>query len=447
VPVPDFGSAVHTTFIDGNVRQSIGLISAKARASNALGVMDALPPEVVPRGEADPRHVPVVVGGRGKPGGIFLADTPLVTSVIERSTGAPLTHAQLGYLALANTVNAVRPEFTPGAINDINRVYFTSPIAFRPEAGLANAFSEGVATNAMLGVLLSEETGLRGQRVRIKELCSGQRTGHWATVADMMGLDGIPGIDLTVSDMTAPPIDELQQPDSRVTAASEVYNWHDDLPHVPEDERFDAVVTTYADSVWVEGDMRLTRMKGQWYQSFYRVKVDDWSPRQQELLQALRGGTPMASENAADYEGMFVEEVMVAVAIDNHPWKHILDELPEARQVNIPTGLVMRIAQAFERQLTDGGVFICGDVADTTYPQSAPAASSVSGVAERYKIENWQFARQVLERVYGLHVEFETMLELAERVLPPGISEYTGDELINAGSLTFMKVRRSAPKE
>jgi hypothetical protein len=253
---------------------------------------------------------------------------------------------------------------------------------------------------------------------------------------------------VTLTDIVPPPLPDAAG--SEVQYASEAYSLLDDFPDLPEAERFDAMVATYGfDSVWHPADMRLTRVGDKWYQSLYRVKVDDWNPRKAELLDALRRGVELEGATPQEYEGIFIEEVMQEVTIAGHAWEEMLQELPEGT-FNIPGGLITRVVQAFERQLKHGGIFVSGDVADIRHTPHSPPPSGVSGVAERYKVENYVFAKRVLEHYYGLQVEFDTLGELAERFLPDGWEQYAGQHEragIQNNLAVLMTVRRTRAEE
>jgi hypothetical protein len=171
-------------------------------------------------------------------------------------------------------------------------------------------------------------------------------------------------------------------------------------------------------------DARITRLDGKWYRSLYRLKVDEWSPRREVLLQALRTGTGLPSsgnivQDARALEGIFVEEVMEETSRDQVPYADFLQARREGISINVPGGLIKRICQAFERQLKPDGMFISMDVADIEPPDAAPLPANVSGLAARFKIEDYALARHILE-TEGYQVEFVRLSDLAERILEPG---------------------------
>lgn len=453
VVLPDFGDNSHQEFSTDFYGTTVGILTARVHAKRAVEGGLELGDRT---GDNDPRMVTIRAGGGDKPRARFLLDAPLVATITSIADGRPedLTHNEVARLGAANTVNAVNPRFTPDAINAINISYFESPIAFTPEAGLANAFNDSIVLNILMGAFLGDRVGKPGEFLRIKELAAGALPEHWQVAADAATISegtisGAAGVELTLTDFFAPPIPgDLENDQLRVQ--SEAYSLLDDLPNLPPDQRFDVLMATYGfDSVWQPEDMRLTRIGGRWYQSLMRVKVDDWSPRQQELITAMRAREPLPDATATDYEGIYVEEVMEEIDRSQVPYADILEESREHVTINYPGGLIKRAVQAFDRQLNDDGIFMSIDIADIQQPTLTPSPADVSGVAERFKIENYHVAAKILEREHGLHVEFISLTQLVARYMPPGWEKFALPyelQAIQEGSVDVMVVSRRAPE-
>jgi hypothetical protein len=220
------------------------------------------------------------------------------------------------------------------------------------------------------------------------------------------------------------------------------------MPDLPAEKRFDAMVATYGfDSVWQDEDIRLREIDGQWYQSLYRVKVADWNPRRDELVQALRDGVPLPNAKPHEYDGIFVEKAMEPYDISNHPFAQQIEE--HGRETTqVPGGLVKRVVNAFESQLGENGVFMSCDVGDFGIKKDGFGVGDqgVSGVAARYRGDDYQLAKKILEEVYGLDVRLISLEDLVRGNLPAGwegnATPTEIDEVTNTPSNGAMIVKR-----
>lgn len=305
-------------------------------------------------------------------------------------------------MALAHGEDAVNPDFTADAANAINSLYYSSAAAFTQEAKLATLYAKNELVNRALGAALVANT-FPGKLLRVKELGSGAHTEHWNWLAASAVHHGATGIDLTITDFTERPTPSSGSSDIRFS--SELYSLFDDMPDLPADRRYDAIVTTYGfDSVWQPEDISLHYDDGKWYQNLYRTKIADWNPRKDELLAAMRTSTPLPDASPTDLEGITLEKAHTPISLDNHPFARYIAE-SDNPTINFPGGLIKRVVNAFETQLNDTGTFINGDVAYFGNPKSHISGRPMtSGVAARYKIEDYTIAKKILEREYGLNV-------------------------------------------
>jgi len=410
------GSEAHpqlnTEMLDFRSHMLLRMAQATSAVREGLRVNDI-------RGEFDSRMVRLDLRGLNTPRYRFLLDKALFREI----SGLRYDYGpeQLGQdlllsAALAETKNAVRPDFSFGAINDINQTYFQSPVAFDPSAGLARMFTHNLAVNAAIGALVGEHLAEKDE-ARIKELCCGPNTSHWRLRSETVRAFNIGRVALTVCDLEPPALPD--PPIAKASVRAERYSLFDDLPELPPGERYDAMVTTYGfDSVWQPEDMRVWRCGDQWFRAAYRIKVADWHPRGQELLHALRTGRALPGATATDYEGIFVEEAWLPIAATDIPYAGFLCGRSTNRPTNVPGGMIKRIAQAFQGQLQPHGIFVSGDVIDVaTTGEWGNLASDVSGVAERFKVEDYLLAARVLEKNYGLRAEYRPIVALMDEYI------------------------------
>jgi hypothetical protein len=412
------------------------------------------------RGEEDRRSVSLTLGGvdparpDGGPAYTFLVTDALFDAIAKttEAKGRPLSQDELLPLALESVDGAVGFEFSPGAINAINASFYAAPMAFSDEAAVAEIFAGNKPLNTTLGALLADRAG-KPETLRIKEICSGNRTGHWRWAAAGAFTQGVQRIELVLSDFVQPSV-PADLPTDRLGVSAETYSLLDSFPVLEPDKRFDAMITTYGfDSVWLPDDLRLCRIGDNWYQSLYRLKVDDWNPRQAELVTALIAGEPLANATVQDYEGIFIEEVQVPFDVAAHKYSKYIQALPPNEIMNFPGGLIKRVAEAFDTQLAGHGVFVSADTANFGSLNFYPEAARVTGLAARYKMEHYVMAKTILEKEHGLTVEFADFASLAETYLPKGWQADASDQDLAGvqthadGTTMAMIVRRAAKEE
>lgn len=367
----------------------------------------------------------------------FLITNSLIESIWRSSNTANgrLSPEKLLRLSLHASADAVRPEFSSDAMNAINASYYASSIAFDPSARLATMFVTNQPVNIALGSLMARNIDGRKSRLRIKELASGTKTSHWTHIAQGLQSNGVEHMELTLTDFT------MQSPSFGADLANqftdvktETYSLLDEMPALPEKDRYNILITTYGfDSVWQAEDLCLTRVNDQWYKNVYRVKVADWTPRKHELLEALRQEKPLPDAEVSDYNCIAVETAMIPIDVLDMPYAQYLQKSVRSR-INFPGGLIKRVINAYETQLKEDGICIIGDTANFGFDKDSPYGSGesdrrVSGVAARYKVEDYVFAKQILESEYGLTVDLISLSELLTKYLPDEHAPFTQSDI------------------
>jgi hypothetical protein len=377
----------------------------------------------------DSRAASFTVSGEGDKAQLkhrFYLTGPLLQALREAyaAKGLPLTQSEIAAISLENSGEAVTPGFRSDAHNLVNASFYASPIAFEHEARPASFLADNKPVNHILGAMIADKAGVAGRHVRIKELSCGADVGHWEYATRGALGRGACGIDLTLTDFVMPRLDTvLQTPQLQLRV--EEYSLLDDLSPLPDEERFDGIIGKYSlDSVWHPEDMRIVWVGDQAYQEAYRLKVLDTHPRADELRAALKDGVPLQNAAACDYDAIFTEIALEPVDLAAHPYGQYIARL-RGKNVSqsFPGGLIKRVAEAFDNQLTPEGAFVAVDVADFGWAEikfDVPLPSwCVSGAAGRYKIENYWLAKQILEEVHGLSVDLMSFAQLSMNYLTP----------------------------
>lgn len=371
--------------------------------------------------------------------GSFLLTGELLDILDAKTERGWLPVETLAQAAVAAGGGAVRGSFAADALNDINTSYYLSDVAFEPEAGLATMYTENRPINLAIGRMLASvgnSVGQAGQRPgkrrpRVKELCAGNNNAHWSLIAKSAVKGGAEHLDITLSDFFAPKIHKKART-RRSTLHAEACSLFDKPAALASGERFDAIISTYGfDSVWLQGDLHLSKIDGRWYQTLYRAKVADWHPRRTELVAALRHGKPLPHATAADYDGIVVEHILEPFDIRSHPYKTLLEKYP-LRSFNVPGGLVQYVRDCFDFQLQQHGSFVSFDMGNFAFVDKSPPGEesgkppagtrilppqAKSGVAARYQPGEYVLAKEILEKEHGLHVRLLGLQEFVAQYL------------------------------
>jgi hypothetical protein len=344
----------------------------------------------------------------------FYLDGPLLRAIKRKSgeKGKDPTETELLHLALASTEGSVRPDFSQDAMNDINASYFASPLAFSSEAGLATLFVTNRPINRAMGRLIAS---INKETIRIKELSSGRRAESWQYIAEGVGNRTM---DVEVTDFVTPKLPADLSLPPYVTLRSGQHSLFEEFPALEARDKVDVMTATYGfDSVWLPGDIRVTKRGDTWYRFVHRVKVSEWHPRREELLQALQERKPLSNATVADYDGIFVEEAIEEIDITSHPFGEYLQAHLAGKKtgtITFPGGLIKTVIDAFDKQIDENGMMIIADVATNEV-----RSSYVSGIAARYKTDNYEIAKRILEDEYGFDVEISTLEAFTTRQLGP----------------------------
>jgi hypothetical protein len=327
----------------------------------------------------------------------FCLDRVLIEKITKISLKKEvLNERDLLILALQNAEGCAEIDFTPCSINIINSLYYSSTQAFDPVNGLADVFINNKRVIHSFVEFFKQISQKKARKIRIKELSSGDLS-KWEKILDYTS-KGIEYLEL--ADFNINPKDILWG--STVNLA-EFDLTKDEFAELNKESRFDVYLATYCfDSVWQKEDARYRKKQGVWYKSKFRIKVPGWHPKKDTLLQSLKKRELLGDVTVFDLRFIFIEEVFEGVDIKNEPLGKLIDIFYKdsfSIFVNFPGGLIKTVKSAFASQLNESGVFIIGDIARyPEYNSSSFSSSLISGVAARYKIEDYSIAKYILEK-------------------------------------------------
>ncbi len=350
-----------------------------------------------------------------------ILDDELVSRVAEeeRVMRRPLNLEQVIRLALANTANCVRPGFSADALNDLNRVFYG-----RNSDEFTSVMVGSIPLQKALAGFIEAE--FEGKTIRVKELAAGANVyKRWQEVD--RNLPAGKQVEVVATDFstnTLPNPEQLQFEAGQVSMTAEVYDLSESMQPVDSQDRFDVMLASFAfDSVWQSGDITLVKFNDKWYQELYRLRVHDRWPKRDEFLAVLRGESVTVDFEREDFHRVEVERILVPFKPDDHQFgRDIIEHYRRASvaRFNFPAGIIRRVEEAFEHQLTDSGIFVILDCAtndpwggmiDPTGQKGAPnEAFEKVGALDRfkdaayYKPENFNLAAKILQE-HGFRVE------------------------------------------
>lgn len=337
----------------------------------------------------------------------------LAVENLEEKLQRRLTETELELVAICCEKDAVNPHFSADAGNRVNALYYSIPQAFSTEGGLAAMFATNRIINASIGSYINEK--ISKETLKIYEICSGGRADKWQSILSQ--LQHKKEISLVLSDYVPPLLPVLNSSQNVRSLQAAQYSLLDEMPKVAEQEKVDVMLVTYGfDSVWMKQDARFLKEKGKWYRELNRVKILDSHPNKIRMLEALRSGVGWGEISLQDFGSILFESAMEEVDIATVPFGDQISDFYDDTSwlmINFPGGMLQKVKEAFENQLSQNGIFIIGDVTCRRKDGSARSyASNVSGIAARYKVEDYKLAKYILEKM-GFKVEIKQLDQFA----------------------------------
>lgn len=378
--------------------------------------------ESLPNNQISPKNRMVSLGGlREKSSyrahGINVTEQPIPTheflitekrltdlTTLEQRKGKPLSANEIMsyFISLG--------DFSTQCLNDYNIAYFSQANAFSEESDLAALFVSHRETNAALANYI---TGLfDSETIQIKELSTGSRS-RWKLFESLAPKNK--SFEITLTDFSTeilPGGQELAS-SSKCTFSKEVYNLNEDFKYIEPRQRYDVMLATYAfDSVWQNGDITYLYepVTKEWYKLMYRLSVPE---------EYITSGN--SSQDNDILSNSKIYNVYIEIAYEQvDPTEYQFGEYLKGREVtgvvSVPAGLINRVDQAFQTQISDQGVFIIGEIAhyDPSTMNNTYKGFSTSGIAAKYKIEDLWIAEQELTKM-GYKVSLLNLSQFIEQ--------------------------------
>ncbi len=137
--------------------------------------------------------------------------------------------------------------------------------------------------------------------------------------------------------------------------------------------------------------------------------------------------------------------------ISNEPYGEYISsefEHHKAVKVNFPGGMIKRIREAFNNQISENGIFINGEVAvfEDSERDHALSAYGTSGDIGKYKVEDYLLAKRILEEEANLKVEIYSLNDFVDTFLESDWREHNEalqiKNIENTKSNCIMKIER-----
>lgn len=321
---------------------------------------------------------------------------------------------------VTRTSKKSRENFNNVAINQLNFLLYSRVEDVFSKSGLADFFTKIEPVQIALAKKIEEL--IPKESIRIKELGAGADLTRWEII---LGFDSKRKWQVILTDFSDNSIPDISllAPGKNFTFTTEQYNLLDPLPPLKRKDKVDVILTTYVfDSIWFPQDAHLEKVDNKWYRAKYKITVDNNYSRKKLLSEALKIGYSPKALQTKDFQYICIEKGLDEVNIDVLQYGKVISKYYAHKSkvsLNFPGGLIKKLSEAFENQISSGGVFIIGDMAVNNpagfIPKDSPNDKNIymkdyatSGKAAKFKVEDYGIAQIILESV-GFKVEVETV--------------------------------------
>jgi len=324
--------------------------------------------------------------------------------------------------AINDTTGCVTENFSSKTLNNLNSLYFSScSDAFSKSSGLATFYvSRYQVQYAMMRKILDH---VKKPVVKIHEICSGTVLSRWQFMEKY--LPSGKKFDVTLSDIAENLVTDQQIAKmnlNKIKLSYEAYDLRNDFSEKPDNQKYDVLFTTYGfDSVWHEDDRVYEKIGGKWYLITFRLRVDPSTRHFDRVLAALRNGISSDPISLDDFHHVGIEIKVDQIDISKVEYGDVIEKTYsdyEFMMMNFSGGLIERVEQAFERQLTEGGMFMIGDVVNYL-PENGDKMDpnmnyfNTTGRVGKYKVEDYNLAEIILKQK-GFKVEVHDIRKFTE---------------------------------
>jgi len=197
----------------------------------------------------------------------------------------------------------VSEQYSAGAVNQLNSLFYSSFAGNYYETDLANLYTASSAVFAAMADLLKKQSC--DGKLRIKQLSSGSAAiNMWKSISKSLvkSFGEAEGYEVLLTDFVEP---EIYEECEGVKIETGECNLLRDFEYLKEDERFDVMLATYGfDSVWFQEDGFYEKIEGTWYVVKYRLVVDG----ERYLVNDLRRGFSEKGVSVEEFQQIGIEE-------------------------------------------------------------------------------------------------------------------------------------------
>lgn len=313
-----------------------------------------------------------------------------------------------------------RKSYSNTAINNLNTLFYSKVDNVWSDSGLADFFTKIEPIQTALAEKI--EKLIPKNFIRVKELGSGADLTRWEIISKLK-LKKIWQVTLTdFSDKSIPSVKTLSE-SKNFHFRSEKYNLLNPTPRLVKKNRYDAILATYVfDSIWFPEDFHYEKIKNTWHKTTYKLDVSKSYPKRNLLLKALENPSSIKSMQIDQFQYIYIKKKKAIVDINNLPYGGIISKYYAKKSkvsLNFPGGLIKKVIEAFEKQISPDGAFIIGDMAVNSKkgftPKDSPNDKVIymtdyltSGKVAKFKVEDYGLAAIIL-KLKGFDVGLETV--------------------------------------
>lgn len=305
-------------------------------------------------------------------------------------------------------------------INNLNSLFYSRVDNVWSDSGLADFFTKIEPIQSALAEKI--ENLIPKKFIRVKELGSGADLSRWEIISKLKLKRKWNVILTDFSEKSIPSVKTLSE-SKNFHFSSEKYNLLNQFPLLKKRDRYDVILATYVfDSIWFSQDNHYEKLGNIWHKTTYKLDIDKNYPKRKLLSKALKKTSSIKSTQIDQFQHIKIERKVDTIDINKVPYGGKISKYYKNKskiRLNFPGGLINKIIEAFERQLTPSGLFIIGDMAINSkkgfIPKDSPNDKFIymtdymtSGKVAKFKVEDYGLAALILKQK-GFDVELETV--------------------------------------
>lgn len=269
-------------------------------------------------------------------------------------------------------------------LNKVNKLFYTQ--AERDLiARLPNLFSSLDLFHDAL--YLNITTKIDSDEIKIKELANGANLDMWRRFIELNDIRHWSVLITDFEKSVLQSVDSLNNVNFDFRLGRE--NLFEDLVNLTFEERFSVMLSTYTfDTIWLKEDVRLIKENDIWY-------------TEQIEISNLNGAEFSRKLNKDFFRNIDIKKRMLQIDIFSLEYGDEINSFYkdlDSVAINFPGGLINKILQAFDNQLTEKGIFITADFANVIKGKTTAFYTLVNDVL-RIKVEDYSIVEYILENL------------------------------------------------